>query len=689
MLDNGQSPPVQLPRPPKPSPDTTLAKIWKAITKAYADTASWGSDAAQTTADWGKDKLAAATSDECLLGAIHQYRMWNLSFNATYALFETQSPRYIDSQGDIHKQQPTPIMISPLIDKSFTTDSEKERVYIRNALDMSTWAVRADITERQLYMGTMDGITNGHDIQHTSLVGAIKACKEEMDKVDSSQLGYTNGGLIMGIGMLMLQTPNALDANDLEELIQDVDKKLDALQRLLYALRLVPSNNDEEISQLLEKFMGMQLDDYVDNILTGNIFGLGETSNHVAALANMVVMAEGLLAPCLDMLKATRGSMASLNGSMAAGMAGLGKVVATIMAYIELTTKSIAQAAMVIGLTAIGGSMAIVNSIMGLKMQIQELQKKAEAATRGISVGLVMAPPDLGECPLTALINLENIIMAGEATAKNAIMMPLIKIADQILKPILESISDIGGDIQSMASMLGQSLASAYNMISVQRWVDYALVYQLNQMRDKVSLQISFYQELKSALTSFKNKIKPQKDIYAMIDRAFKSYVRRIAQVAQEHDSQVEEGKNSYDKAMEAQKLLRAVMDLLLKRTADDSDKDELMSTMQRFDAIVERDKENLKKARENIREAGKNLAGLWSEITEMRKNDTEARELMEYTDALRVYASIFKIIFGADLNDLIDELNKVFWDIYGPRPEPEPGSDRQQTPRYTNKDAR
>jgi len=655
-----QTPPI--PVPPVAgsiaTPEGALEKIWQSIKAAYA-----------TTAGWGKDNLTEVTNDECLLGAIHQYRMWQASFNATYALFETQSPVYLDvTEGPI--AQPVEGEITPIIKDKFTIDSSANKTYIRNPMDMAHWANKASWTQLELDVKHLgEGTVYDYDQQHTSIVGSIQACKEAIDKIDPDQLDYSNSGLVIGIGLLMLQTPDALSRDDLTEILDDIDDKLAATRQLLTALSLVPSHQDEGIETLMEEFLGMNLHDYVDNILTGRIFGLGEASSHAAALVNMLVMAEGLLAPCLGMINGGKSNMGALSGSMSDGLAKVGKLVATITSYIEMATRAATEAALDIALAAIGGSSSIITTMMGLKMQVQELEKKAQDAVRGISIGKVMAPPGLGECPLTALVNLESAKATLEAGIKNAIMMPLMSLANEILKPILEAVSDIAGELQSLQSMLGASLAAAFNTISIQRWVDYALVYQLNKMRETAQQQVSYYHELKQYFTVLRNRIRPPDRRYQMINRVFKSYVRRIADVAEEHDNRVGRQEYAYNLTVEAARLLGAASSLLVKRTADDKDKNDVIASMRQYDAIKEEGAELW----ENIRETGKNLEGLWRELTMVRASDLLGVELVKFIDTFREYAKVVRTIYGLDLNDALDQLEDLIIGQIGPLPEPKP----------------
>lgn len=665
------APVAPIPRPLQPVPpipgslattEAIIKQIGEAIKSAYV-----------ATAEWGKENLTEVTSDECLLGAIHQYRMWQVSFNATYALFETQAPVYLDVAEGV-ASQPIEGEILPIIERSFTTDSGQEKKYIRNPMDLAYWANKADWTQLELEVEHLgEGTVYDYDQQHGSIIGAIKACKDAIELVDKDQLAYNNSGLVVSIGLLMLQTPDALDRNDIIEILKDIELKLSANRQLLSALSMVPSHQDENIERLMEEFLGMGLNDYVDNILTGRIFGLGEASSHAAALVNMLVMAEGLLAPCLGMVNGGKNNMGALSGSMSDGLAKVGKLIALITSYIEMATRTITEAAMDLSLAAIGGSSAIIKSMMGLKMQIQEWQKKGEDAIRGISIGKVMAPPGEGECPLTAIINVESAKAMAEAGIKNALMMPLMAIANEVLKPILEMISDISGEIMSLQSMLGASLAAAFNTISIQRWVDYALVYQLNKMRETVQQQINYYQELRQQFTLLKNRIKPPDKRYEMLDRIFKSYVRRIADTAKEHDDMVARHQYAYNKTVEAARLLGAASALLIKRSGDDKDKNDVIATMKQFDAIVERGEDLWESANKDIREVGKNLDGLWKELTDGRAADLVGRELRDFGDTFREYARTFKVIFGLDLDKYIDQLEVLLWGMVGPKPEPGP----------------
>lgn len=361
-------PPIQAPPLPgnPPTPEFGIKKIVDAINSAY-----------KATLGWGKDNLTEVTNDECLLGAIHQFRMWQVSFNTTYALFATQSPKYLHIDGTIDDKAPTKPM-TPILDRSFTTNSEREKPYIKNSLDLGIWAAKADWTQTEL--SAQEGIGEGSvynvDQQHQSIIAGIEACKEALEKIDKDQLGYNNAGLVVALGLLMLQTPNAVDIKDLAMLIEDIDKKLDANRDVLIALSMVPAHEDENIENLLKEFMGMRLDDYVDNILTGRIFGLGEGASHAAALVNMLAMAEGLLAPCLSMINGGKTSLSALSGATSDVVAGIGKLIAMITSYIEMATRTVTETAIDIALAAIGGSSAVIKSMMGLKMQIQELQKK-------------------------------------------------------------------------------------------------------------------------------------------------------------------------------------------------------------------------------------------------------------------------------------------------------------------------
>ncbi len=640
----------------------TLDKMRKEILKLYDITAAYGMS------------LAGAPRGDHLLSAIHQYNMWKLAFDTTYNLFSTVAGKG-DSQipEDIQEQMPgDPITdeaereIMPTLDAWFTTNAETK---ITSELSMSMWATKSTLTMAKLdYQVATAGGINMYVDQHIGMADGVKACKAAIGRADATISSYTDMTLIINMGLMMLQAPEALSEVDLDALIAQINGRMLAIGELQKAMELIPLYEDPEISAMLEEYAKIDLNDYVDNILTGRVFGLEDTKSHAMAMVNMAEMGKELLEGCFGKLRAAGRSPGAMSAGMGKTLAIAGSIVMGLSNQILGATRAVAKRVMGVALSLIGISDGIVDIIMGVKMQIQALEARLqEAATSSMALG-ASSPGEHSECIITNLINIRILNQTVVAAWKNLSLMPFLTLSNAIIKPVLEALTDIAGEIKSYQDMIGEALADAYNLISLPRWIDYVLIYQLNQVKEVLGHQMAVYAKLKGAFMALKDKakkIKPAKDKLKMVEVTFQAYIRKLNAVAQEHDTTLAEGKHAYEKLSEAIEILQSIHSLMSSRTATDQDKDSALSAILNYGAALEREASG----RKRIKESSQNLSELWKGITKMRDSDYIAIMTVNTLEAFREYANIVKLIWGADLSKVIDEMQERIINEQGPLP--------------------
>lgn len=635
--------------------------------------------------DFSKGYYATGDPDT-LIGAIHQFNLWKQAFDVTSKLFSTagiadrEAIYSLNGGNDLASDYTgSDGLIYSIIQDEFTTDPD---TLLQSRWDLGIWAARAETTKTMLLTEAVSNDVEALDYaaQHDEIMAGVVDCMQALADMDPDLMKYSHYSIIINIGLLILHMPETLQEDDFTVLLEDIDAKLTGLRGLAYALDSVPEYQDQEINDFLSNLAGMNLTDYIDNLLTGKIFGLGEAASHLSVLFNMGEFAFDVLSGCIEQLEIARHGQQLAAGYMNTALEAVGRFITKIMSYLTLGVREVAKAALDIALSAIGISSSLLDMLMGLKMQVQEWDKTIKETISGISIANMAAPPSAKGCPIAAIGNLQSAKTIAEAAIKNAAMLPYMTLANTILKPLLENLSDLQSEIKSYTDMIGEALASAYNAISLPRWVDFVIIYQLQQMRTHVYKQITLYYQLRNELINLKRRAGSDSRGMELIQKAFSAYIRQLAEEAQKHDDNINNGISARSQMDNCIGSLESVIRLLVGRTATTDDKNRMLGAITNYGGFRQQEQT----ARKKIRASAQNLAQLWNELTEMRKADWAGKLIGEGLDSFRVYARIVRIIDGTDLNALIqewqDELAKKLGPLPLEVPPPEQGSTITET---------
>ena len=618
--------------------------------------------------------LKDATSEETLVGSINRYFILKASLIATHKLV-----KYMPNESIALAETTT--VDSPLNSAYPKIKSKVDKIYPKDPISINQeYHVLLNLEKTALLKSELDMVGGENqmpksvmDWQQTELdLSAIEECLEAIKSPNDNAIKYGGTTMLINMGTMMLYTPSALSAEDVDIQIALVDKHINTLYGISRALANAPTAEDAEIDALLEKYASLNLNDYIDNILSGGIFGMDTAGPHTAALASGAAVALAALDACRIKIKWLRVDN-KFGPAIDEFTDKIAKLIAAITSRIDYTVRTAAAVAMKIATAALGVSDGVISAVLSLKMQLQELQNQYKEFVLGVmELGAIPTPPetDMAPCAIEPMMMADIVKAQAEAAIKNAALMPVMAIADVIMKPIFEAITDLTSEIQSYQDMLGSSLSSAFNLVSIDRWVMYVLCFQIKQLKDNINAQLEHYQNLRATMIAIKSKIPPKDNRYALLERYINASLVLLKNAAKKHDEYMDNNKLIYDELHKARGIVLSMYGMLSGRAPSQADKSnfiEAMGTMQEM-------QDNKKKYMDNIISAWDNLGALYREMVDNLVNNKMIEQLaVSQIELFRAYVPIPKTIIGLDISIDIDELEALLHEYLFPPPPPPP----------------
>lgn len=615
-------------------------------------------------------------SEETLIGCVTRYLILKAGIISTYTVMKNmgrETEKDLDKIEDLLSPLNMPTILPdmyPKIEKTVNKTFPDVDIVIENEVDV------LGSLEKTIFLKTYLALKTEGQVSESILelgevelnMQAIDEAIKAMEGIKDSAIRYGPSSTLMTMGIMLLYSPSALTREQIDEQIMIIDNKIKQLLPIQKKLAAVGEFRDEEIENLMENYKKMKLDGYIDNILSGNIFGMDWTNSHKAALIDASLLGTQMLKACgikADWLR--HNSNIGELGQKAADF--ITEWTGIVTGWANAAIRSTSSTAIKIGTALLGVSDGVISAVLGAKMIVQKAQMDIEEFAKSkLSLINIPIPDGYGDCPIEPLMMTHLVTAMAEATIKNAVLVPIVSIADVIMKPIFEALTDLTSEIQSYEDMLGNALSSAFNLISIDRWVMYVLCSQVKELQDNVSKQLKHYGDLRSTLERLRMYIPKKDPRYALLEKNMRRNLAALKLAAEKNDQFMENKQKNYTELYRARSIVGSMYGLLAGKAATRTDKENFFKNVASIDEMKAASKEH----EDKIKGSYENLGALWDETTTQIRNGKMVETIMnQQINMFKMYLPIPRIILGIDLTEDLDNMEKRLAAYFRPNPKP------------------
>lgn len=605
-----------------------------------------------------KTAMDTASGDH-LIGRINQYYALKQSLLVTYGLINMANvnARYLDKEN-----QSIPAIITPAVEDNFGID---DTIEIKEPMDMGEYSIAINMVVAEIESASMNEDRGESFDSTTAVIDGVKAIIDGINKLNDTDMLFGDATTIINIMPLLATSPRALKKEDVAAIRESVEEKIAMLEEFSALFEDIPTYEDSEIDAFITSLGGMGLTEYIDNIMNGDVLkNASTTASHAWAIVGSARYGAAALSACLNM-KATISAKVKTPNIMRA-VDEVSYNITLLTAWAEHYARTTSAKAIEVALKAMGVSKSLLDCVICLKMHVQQLQRDAEESIRNIELlKSIPAASTAGNCPINVAIMTNTAMAMANATIKNAALMPAMAIANTIIKPIFDAVTDITSDVLNYQEMLGASLMQAFNLIDINRWIVYVLHSQIVSLSENINSQMSLYGQIAEELRRLEGSIpKKQENKYKTIENILNKYLVSLRKYAKEHDKAVLEQRNASRQLEMALATATSMQRVITGRELTRSDKQTFMTGARKISDIANTEES----ARKKVAATFDTLNDLWAEMAKQNIGDFMANAYKDLIETFMRYSNIVRLVFGLNLKDSVDGLRDALKEASNPQ---------------------